>query len=73
MLILGTYRPVEMLAGDHPLRALKHELELHGHCQELRLKLLSEQNVAAYLGPALFPAMVRNSSSWPRSGNLSAE
>jgi tetratricopeptide (TPR) repeat protein len=49
LLILGTYRPVEMLAGDHPLRALKQELELHGHCHELRLKLLNEAEVAAYL------------------------
>jgi predicted ATPase len=37
LLILGTYRPVEMLAGDHPLRALKAELELHQQCEELRL------------------------------------
>jgi tetratricopeptide (TPR) repeat protein len=49
LLVIGTYRPVEILAGDHPLRALKQELQLHGHCHELRLKLLSEQNVAAYL------------------------
>jgi predicted ATPase len=49
LLILGTYRPVEMLAGDHPLRGLKQELELHGHCHELRLKLLNEAEVAAYL------------------------
>ena len=49
LLILGTYRPVEMLAGDHPLRALKEELEVHQQCQELRLKLLSEEDVAAYL------------------------
>ena len=49
LLILGTYRPVEMLAGDHPLRALKQELELHRHCHELRLKPLSETEVATYL------------------------
>ena len=49
LLILGTYRPVEMLAGDHPLRALKEELELHQQCQELRLKLLGEAEVEAYL------------------------
>ncbi len=49
LLILGTYRPVEMLAGDHPLRALKTELELHQQCEELRLKLLNESDVAVYL------------------------
>jgi len=37
LLILGTYRPVEILTSEHPLRALKAELELHHHCEELRL------------------------------------
>jgi predicted ATPase len=50
LLVLGTYRPVEVLAGDHPLRALKQELELHQQCEELRLKLLGEAEVATYLG-----------------------
>ncbi len=49
LVILGTYRPTEMLASDHPLRTMKQELELHHHCEELRLKLLSEADVAAYL------------------------
>jgi len=53
LLILGTYRPVEMLATDHPLRAMKQELELHRYCQELRLKLLTEENVVDYLGKRL--------------------
>jgi DNA-binding winged helix-turn-helix (wHTH) protein/tetratricopeptide (TPR) repeat protein len=49
LLILGTYRPTEMLARDHPLRTVKQELELHRNCEELRLKLLSEADVAEYL------------------------
>jgi predicted ATPase len=49
LMILGTYRPVEMLAGEHPLRAIKEELELHRQAIELRLPLLSETDVAAYL------------------------
>jgi DNA-binding winged helix-turn-helix (wHTH) protein/predicted ATPase len=49
LMLIGTYRPVEMLASEHPLRAVKHELELHRHCKELALKLLSETDVAAYL------------------------
>ncbi len=49
LMILGTYRPVEMLAGKHPLRAMKEELELHQHAIELRLPLLSEADVAAFL------------------------
>jgi hypothetical protein len=49
LMMLGTYRPVEMLAGEHPLRAVKEELELHQQCIELRLPLLSEGDVATYL------------------------
>jgi len=49
LMILWTYRPVEMLAGGHPLRAIKEELELHQQGIELQLKLLGEQDVAAYL------------------------
>jgi predicted ATPase len=53
LMILGTYRPVEMLAGEHPLRAMKEELELHQHAIELRLSLLSESDVATYLAQRL--------------------
>src|SRR5262249_42035463 len=37
LLIIGTYRPVEMLAGENPLRTMKEELELHHYCDELSL------------------------------------
>src|SRR5262245_5966586 len=49
LLLLGTYRPVEVIVSGHPLKVLKHELELHGHCAELPLELLSEAEVAAYV------------------------
>jgi DNA-binding winged helix-turn-helix (wHTH) protein/tetratricopeptide (TPR) repeat protein len=49
LMILGTYRSVEMLAGDHPLRTMKEELELHRYCEELRLKLLKETDIGDYL------------------------
>jgi len=49
LMILGTYRPVEMLAGEHPLRVIKEELELHQQAIELQLKLLLEQDVVTYL------------------------
>jgi predicted ATPase len=53
LLIVGTYRPVEMLTNDHPLRTMKQELELHRYCEELRLKLLTEENVVDYLAKRL--------------------
>src|SRR5262249_10283705 len=49
LLILGTYRPVEVLLRRHPLAAVKQELVLHGQAVELPLKLLTASEVAQYL------------------------
>jgi DNA-binding winged helix-turn-helix (wHTH) protein/predicted ATPase len=49
LLLLGTYRPVEVIVRGHPLKTIKQELQLHGHCEELPLELLSETAVATYL------------------------
>jgi len=49
LLVIGTYRPVEMLAHEHALRAVKQELQLHRQCEELRLNLLTEGDIATYL------------------------
>ena len=49
LLVIGTYRPVDVIVQEHPLRAIKQELQLHGLCEELPLGLLSEAQVAEYL------------------------
>ena len=49
LLVLGTYRPVELLLHDHPLKRVKQELAAHGLCVELPLGGLSRQAVAAYV------------------------
>ena len=49
LLIIGSYRPVEMLSSGHRLRAMKEELDLHQQCEELRLKLLTEPDIGAYI------------------------
>ncbi len=49
VLIIGTYRPSEMLAAEHPLRGIVHELQLHKQCEELQLEPLSIVDIAAYL------------------------
>jgi hypothetical protein len=49
LMILGTYRPIEMLTNGNPLRPMKEELEFHRQCVDLRLPLLGEKDVAAYL------------------------
>ena len=54
LLLLGTYRPVELIVQGHPLHALTQELRRHRQCVELRLEGLSEAAVAAYL-TARFP------------------
>lgn len=53
LMIVATYRPVEMLTGDHRLRTMKEELELHGECEEVRLKFLNQDNVTDYLARRL--------------------
>src|SRR5438034_1727944 len=49
LLVIGTYRPAEVIVREHPLRAIKQELQVHGHCQELPLGSLSEAAVGEYL------------------------
>ena len=49
LLVLGTYRPVEVIVQAHPLRAVTQELKRHGHCMEMLLDYLSEAGVAHYM------------------------
>ncbi|MBI3801970.1 MAG: AAA family ATPase [Deltaproteobacteria bacterium] len=57
LLVIGTYRPVEVVGQRHPLHSLTQELGAHDQATELALGLLSEANVAAYLD-ARCPASV---------------
>jgi DNA-binding winged helix-turn-helix (wHTH) protein/tetratricopeptide (TPR) repeat protein len=49
LLVLGTYRPVDLEVHAHPLRTVMRELQLHGHCHVLPLPYLQETEIAAYL------------------------
>ena len=49
LLVLGTYRPVDLIIHDHPLKRVKQELAMHGHCTEVPLGGLRRAAVAAYL------------------------
>ena len=49
LMIVGTYRPVEVILGDHPLKSVKRELQAHALCNELPLDYLSEKTVREYL------------------------
>ncbi len=49
LLVVATYRPADVAANAHPLRGVKQELQLHGHCEELPLQYLSGAAVSEYL------------------------
>jgi predicted ATPase len=62
LLVLGTYRPVDLVFHAHPLRGLVQELGGRGLVHELPLELLPAADVAAYLagrlGGPVAPALV---------------
>lgn len=55
LMVIGTYRPVDVILGDHPLKGVKRELQAHGLCHELALEYLAEDVIAEYL-TAKFPS-----------------
>ena len=72
LLLLGTYRPEEVVHG-HSLRAAKQTLQMHRQCEELPLKLLSEAGIATYLTERFainaFPAQLAQVIHQRTSGN----
>ncbi|HMM90126.1 AAA family ATPase [Bradyrhizobium sp.] len=49
VLILGSYRPADSIIGQHPIRRLHQDLEIHDRCGELRLDRLSRMEVERHL------------------------
>src|SRR4030095_12481152 len=49
LMLIGTYRTVELIVSGHPLKAVKRELMAKQQCEELPLQYLSEEAVARYL------------------------
>ncbi|MDH5563685.1 MAG: AAA family ATPase [Nitrospirota bacterium] len=49
LMVVGTYRPADLILLKHPLKHTKQELLLHGQCQELRLECLTKSSVEAFL------------------------
>ena len=61
---LAGFRLAEVIAQDHPLQALRHELRLHRLCDVIVLDPFSEQDVAdcildRFRGREVFEAFVR--------------
>ena len=53
LLLLGSYRPTELLGPDHPLTRVKRDLLLHRQAEEVALGPLSESAIAEYLATRL--------------------
>ena len=48
-LLIGTYRPADVVASEHPLRGVVQELQAKGQSQEIPLTPLSESAIGEYL------------------------
>ena len=49
LMIVGTYRPAEIMVREHPLWVVTQELQRHSDCKDIPLALLSPAAVTAYL------------------------
>src|SRR5262249_50578008 len=49
LMVIGTYRTVELIVSGHPLRAVKQELLAKQQCEEMPLEYLMWEDVAQYL------------------------
>jgi DNA-binding winged helix-turn-helix (wHTH) protein len=64
LLVIGTYRSVDVIVARHPLRALIQELRVRRQCEDIALPFLREPHVGAYLaqrfgGHAFKPELAR--------------
>src|SRR5262245_6919737 len=49
LLVLGSYRPVDVIVTGHPLRSLLQDFRVRRQCEEIALEFLREPDIAAYL------------------------
>jgi DNA-binding winged helix-turn-helix (wHTH) protein/tetratricopeptide (TPR) repeat protein len=49
LLVVGSYRSVDVIVAGHPLRSLIQELRVRRQCEDIALTFLREGHVAAYL------------------------
>jgi DNA-binding winged helix-turn-helix (wHTH) protein/tetratricopeptide (TPR) repeat protein len=55
LLVLGTFRPADLILFESPLKALKHDLLLHRLSHEVELERLQEYDVADYVAAEFSP------------------
>ncbi len=49
LMLVGTYRPADVIVSGHPLKGMKQELRVHQQCEELSLRFLTDVEVGTYL------------------------
>jgi DNA-binding winged helix-turn-helix (wHTH) protein/predicted ATPase len=49
LLLVCTYRPIDVILSRHPLKNVKLELQGRGQCEEIALELLTEPDVERYV------------------------
>jgi len=49
ILVIGTYRPDELIYKDHPLLRIQHELHVHRLCDHIDMPRFAEAEVASFL------------------------
>jgi predicted ATPase len=49
LMLIGTYRPMDVTLSQHPLKTVKQDLLVHQLCREIALEPLTEGEVAEYL------------------------
>lgn len=69
LLVIGTYRPVEVASREHLLTTMKQELQLHHYGEEMQLPSLREDHVAAYLMQC-FPEEISSDVSCQRLAHV---
>ena len=49
LMIIGSFRPTELIIQQHPLASLRHELKMRRLCQEIALEPLSQRELGQWL------------------------
>src|SRR5262245_6363510 len=73
LLVICTYRPVDVIIASHPLRAVHQELRLHGQCDDVVVPFLERTHVETYLARRFpgheFPAALADALERRTDGN----
>ncbi len=61
VLVLATYRPGDVMTGDHPVRTLHQDLQIHKLCTQIALDRLSQAELGQYLSLRFADSIVADS------------